>query len=88
MNIGGKAREMHPMGAVKDKILALLALFADKTRWKYTCHGIPPIINISILSVHNNASSFSIVPTHGGVESVKLPTMPPSGTYSLVTING
>ena len=56
--------------------------------WKYTCHGSPPMINISILSVQIQASSIWMLPTHGGTESVKLPTIPPSGIYSFVTTKG
>ena len=56
MKIDGMAMNIQAKPAQTDWIRALLALLAERTRWKYACHGRPPKINIMKLSTHRGAS--------------------------------
>ena len=46
MTMEGMAAEKHPKAAMKERVLATLTFLADKTLWKYACHGIPPKISM------------------------------------------
>jgi len=48
ITIEGIAAEKHPNAAMKERVLATLTSLAERTRWKYACHGIPP--NISMMA--------------------------------------
>ena len=44
MRMAGMAMIRQPNDAAKERICALAADWHDKTRWKYTCQGMPPKI--------------------------------------------
>src|SRR5215213_435191 len=49
---GGTAATMQPAAAISDRLRAVRSSRAASTRWKYTCHGIPPNTSSSALSLH------------------------------------
>ena len=60
IKIDGMAINIQAKPAQTDWIRALLALLAERTRWKYACHGRPPKINIMKLSTHRGASEIAL----------------------------
>ena len=43
-NAAGIAATIQPNAPTNDNIWARLGDLEERTRWKYTCHGIPPQI--------------------------------------------
>lgn len=72
--IGGRPAMKQPMAAMYDRYMALFSVLAESTRWKYTCHGMPPNISTSIRSMYCAMSIFSTVPSHLSFVSIMLST--------------
>ena len=53
IKMAGITMTMQPMEAKKDSTWAFFGVLQDKTRWKYTCQGIPPQIYREIRENHS-----------------------------------
>ena len=68
------AQRRAPTPDQYDMILASFTERLESTRWKYTCHGMPPNIRSSAESAQIPASFAAMLPSHALVFSVMSPT--------------